>query len=358
LAGVVALLALAAMAYRDSQDVAPRFPMPLLAVVGLAAIALVATGVSQLVSARRIAAGAPAEEPASYRHTIRPFAAIGAFLFIGFVLRGLAVPADFGRDGPYRAGARDDAASARAPRFRGSAACLECHTAENQETARDVHQTVQCETCHGPGAAHIDAPKQSHLAVDRDAAACLVCHRKLTARPGPFPQIEPAEHFKLVGARDGTACTTCHDPHRPIFLATSLAEARLHPLVHRCRDCHVNRTDESLKRPANHPAIFECSYCHSAVAADAANRRHAEVACTTCHLFIRDSDFAGRIVRNDDPRFCLLCHRAGDFRREGAPATIDWAEHRQTYDDTLPDTAPCAGCHADVLHGELQRSTP
>ena len=128
--------------------------------------------------------------------------------------------------------------------------------------------------------------------------------------------------------------------------------SRLHPLVHRCRDCHVNRTDETLERPAAHPAIFQCGTCHAAVAADAKGRRHADVACTTCHLFIRESDFAGRIVRNTDPRFCLLCHRAADFRREGGPATIDWDEHRKTYDDTLPATAPCTPCHLDTVHAE------
>lgn len=353
--GVVALLALGAMAFKDSRAIAPPFPMPVLVVVALGAIALLATGVSLL--ARRAEAGT-SEEPASYRHTIRPLAAVGGFLLVGLVLRGIAVPADFGRDGPYRAGARDDAAHVREPRYQGAAACTECHASEHDASTRDVHRTVECETCHGPALAHVAAPKQEHLKVDRTAAACLVCHRKLTARPGPFPQIDPPEHFRLVGAKDGVACPTCHDPHQPIFLSKPLADARLHPLVHRCRDCHVNRTDETLKRPAAHPAIFECATCHASVAADAAGRKHAAVACTACHLFIRESEFAGRIVRNDSPRFCLLCHGAGDHRRSESAPTIDWAEHRKTYDDTLPDTAPCAPCHTDVLHGEHPGSAP
>jgi hypothetical protein len=175
-------------------------------------------------------------------------------------------------------------------------------------------------------------------------------------RPATFPQIDRRQHFRLVGAKDDTACGNCHDAHQPIFLPRALAEARLHPLVHRCRDCHLGRTDETLVRPAAHPAIFECGYCHAKLAADFPERRHAAVACATCHLFVRDSDFAGRIVRNTNPRFCLLCHGAADFRRDDAAATITWDEHRKTYDDTLDENAPCTTCHADTVHGELATS--
>jgi len=269
------------------------------------------------------------------------------------------MPADFGLHGHYRAGARDDAAKVHAPRYQGAASCLECHAEENATVGKDVHASVQCETCHGPSGRHADEPKTAHLTVDKAAAACLTCHRRIMGRPGTFPQVVPAEHFKLVGAKDGAACTSCHDAHQPIFLRQPLAQARLHPLVHRCRDCHLNRTDETLQRPAAHPAIFDCSYCHSKLATDFRDRRHAAIACTSCHLFLRDSDFAGRIVRNTNPRFCLLCHGASDQRRDdAAAATIDWDEHRKTFDDTLDEKAPCTGCHADTIHGELAGSKP
>ena len=53
--------------------------------------------------------------------------------------------------------------------------------------------------------------------------------------------------------------------------------------------------------------------CHGDVVEDFASRTHAEVRCTTCHIFFRETQDAGRILRDADPRFCLLCHRAADF---------------------------------------------
>jgi hypothetical protein len=347
------------MAVVDAGDPAPRFSLPLLVVVGLAAVVLVAFGASLLISAQR-AAEETAEGPVSYRHTYRLFGALAAALLLAFALRGFAVPSDYGVEGPFRAGARTDAARVSEPRYQGAAACVECHAEVQTATAKDVHRTVQCEVCHGPGAAHDAKPKEARMVVDRSAAGCLVCHRKLAARSASFPQVSLPEHFQLVGAKDqGVACVTCHDPHEPIYLQKPLAEARLHPLVHRCRDCHVNRTDETLERPAAHPAIFECSYCHGELAEDMKSRRHEKVACGSCHLFVKESDFAGRIVKNADPRFCLLCHGAGEHRREdAAAATIDWEEHRKTFDDTLPASAPCTTCHADVIHGERKEAPP
>jgi hypothetical protein len=345
------------MAYVDSRDAAPRFPLPALAVAGLAAIVLLAAGVAQLRTAQRVDSGAP-EEPTSYRHTYRLFGALGVVFLIALAARGLAVPSDFGVDGHYRAAAPGDAARERPPRYRGRAACVECHAEKHALIAKDVHRSVECETCHGPGWQHIDEPKTAKLKVDKTGETCLLCHRALKARPTAFAQISVPEHQRAGGAKDGTACITCHDPHEPIFLQKAVSESRLHPLVQRCRDCHDEPPDVKLQKPADHLATFECSYCHKEVAADFAGRTHAKLNCVDCHIFVRENDFAGRIVRNTDPRFCLLCHRAGDARRDDGPPSIDWDEHRNTFDDTLPASAPCTTCHADSIHGELQGATP
>ena len=106
-AGVGLLVALGAMGYQDSQDVAPRYSMALLVVFGLGAILLLAAGVSLLVADRQATTGAP-DEQVSYRHTLRPFGVLAGLFLLAFAARGLAVPGDFGRDGPYRAGARDE----------------------------------------------------------------------------------------------------------------------------------------------------------------------------------------------------------------------------------------------------------
>ena len=353
--GASATILLLLMAYYDSRDPAPRFPLPSLVVVGFAAVVLVAGGVSLLLTAGRVAAGEP-EEPVSYRHTYRLFGLLGFGLLAALVARGYAVPSDFGKYGNYRGGAPAEAAVARAPRYQGARVCSECHEVESAAHTKDVHRTVQCEVCHGPGDKHAEDPANEHLAVKKDKDWCLVCHRKLTARPGAFPQVSWREHYTFVGVSDERIdCIKCHDPHEPLYLQKPVAEARLHPLIHRCRDCHVGRTDETLARPAAHPSIFDCSYCHKAIAKDFADRTHHEVQCTTCHLFLKESDFAGRIVRNTDPRFCLLCHRTADYRGKSAAAPIDWAQHLASYGDTTEESTPCTSCHVEEIHGDLTR---
>jgi hypothetical protein len=283
----------------------------------------------------------------SYRHTRRLFALVALGLAAAVGVRWFLIPPTFGERGHFRAVAIDEARE-REPRHVGEARCASCHKKEVALHDKDTHAAVACEVCHGPGWQH--AARKSKMKLPRGAAACLVCHQRLAARVSSFAQIEPVEHFRLVGVKDkSTPCTTCHDPHEPLYLDRSLAQARLHPLVHRCRDCHSGPArDAKLARPAGHPAIFECSSCHAALAKDFAGRSHRKVECRTCHLFIKQSDFAGRIIRDADPRFCLLCHRGGAFRAAGAPPSIEWPKHREEMGGEAGKR--CVDCHQDKIH--------
>ncbi len=285
----------------------------------------------------------------SYRHSYRLFALVGLGLVVAVVVRGLLVPPSFGEQGHFRAAAVAEA-RAREPRHLGKARCATCHKKQAVLHEKDTHATVECENCHGAGREHVKSAGKVKLAVPRGAASCLACHQRLDARVSSFAQIDRAEHFRLVGVKDAsTSCTTCHSPHEPLFLDRSLRESRLHPLIHRCRDCHAGPArDASLPRPANHPAIFECGYCHASIVKDFAARKHHRVGCTTCHLFIKESDYAGRIVRDADPRFCLLCHRGGSFRAEHAPPSVEWPKHREEMGGE-PDQR-CIDCHQDKIH--------
>jgi hypothetical protein len=290
-------------------------------------------------------------KPSSYRHIIRLFAFIGAILIAALVTRSLLVPESFGILGHYRMNAIEEARE-REPRHVGQTVCAECHDDVAALHAKDAHAGVSCETCHGPGATHVVADGEGGIRRPAGKRLCLVCHRLMLARPGEFPQIDPAAHYRFVGVKDpDTDCTACHDPHEPLYMDRDLRTARLHPLIHRCRDCHAGRTDEALARPADHPAIFQCDYCHAEVAADFSTRPHKDVQCTTCHLFFRESDFAGRIIRDADPRFCLLCHRAADFRSDDSPPGISWPEHREDMAEDASDRRQrCIDCHQDRIH--------
>ena len=287
------------------------------------------------------------------RHAYQVIGTLIALVALAAVARYLAVPATYGDLGPYRAAALPKAREGT-PQHLGQEACASCHAREVKLHAKDAHAHVQCEACHGPAAGHVrDGKKARAMTTPKGKAPCLACHRKITGRPGSFPQIDWKQHFAFVGVKEEkTPCTTCHDPHEPLFMDRDLRSARLHPVVHRCRDCHSGaERDAKAVKPAGHPAIFECSYCHKQTAEDFAKRTHRKVRCTTCHIFFRESAFAGRIIRDADPRFCLLCHGAGAFRSKTAPPSIRWPTHR---DDMASDDADkkkvCIDCHRQNIH--------
>jgi hypothetical protein len=286
-----------------------------------------------------------------YRHTFRLFAVVGCVLAIALVARARAVPAGFGRFGYYRAGAAEDARRFEV-RHAGNARCTECHEVQAKLHQKDAHTRVSCETCHGPGARHAARQKGATILNPEGKDHCLGCHRALDARPGAFPQIRVEDHFRFVGVKDTTTeCVDCHNPHEPLFMDRDIRQARLHPLIQRCPDCHQGGIEVAAKRPAGHPPIFECNYCHGGVANDFATRPHKDIRCTACHIFSKQSDYAGRIVRDTDPRFCLLCHGATDFRGPTAARTVAWPEHRDKVAKTPADAAKgCVDCHRNDIH--------
>jgi hypothetical protein len=73
---------------------------------------------------------------------------------------------------------------------------------------------VACETCHGPAQGHIDDIAVFPV-VDDSREFCGKCHEDLFSRPKDFPQVDLAVH------NPGTACLTCHNPHRPTFGSVS-----------------------------------------------------------------------------------------------------------------------------------------
>lgn len=282
---------------------------------------------------------------------LRFFVLIGLVVVIALIVRSQMIPESFGDLGHFRADAVEEAKRFE-PRHLGRDVCADCHDDVAALHVKDAHARVECESCHGPGATHVAADGEGGIIRPDGKAPCLVCHQLMPARPSVFAQITPEDHYRFVGVEDPEVdCIACHDPHEPLFMDRDLRTARLHPLIHRCRDCHAGRTDETLVRPPGHPEIFECDYCHADIVDGFAERPHSEVRCTTCHLFFRESDFAGRMLRDSDPRFCLLCHREAEFRSDDAPPGIDWPAHREDMaDDTIDLDKRCVDCHQDRIH--------
>jgi hypothetical protein len=301
----------------------------------------------------------PAAGGSATRHVRIVFGVLAVVVVVIVGARFAAVPPTYGEHGHFRGAAVPLVMTEPRPLHQGQGVCADCHDGEAAAHAKDVHGSVQCETCHGPGGAHV-AEQSSDESVRKDgppirrpdgAADCLTCHRRLVARPAGFPQIDPGEHFALLHVVEPeTPCKSCHDPHQPLFVDGTVAEARLHPVINECVDCHKHAQDPALERPAAHPVVFECSYCHGAIAADQAARTHKDYRCGVCHQAYPVSERAARVLKHRDPRFCLLCHGGGDFKDDKAPPAIDWPQHRVDMVGAEAGDKVCVDCHREAFH--------
>ncbi len=136
---------------------------------------------------------------------------------VGFtVVRFLTLPESWGKYGHYRANAVTEE-MAKEPRYQGAETCKKCHSARYEEWNSGKHGVVNCENCHGQAKEHTAKPGKKTIAIDRSMDLCLMCHRKLPARPHDFaetpqPQIDPEEHLKGKG---DLKCFNCHKVHHP-----------------------------------------------------------------------------------------------------------------------------------------------
>jgi predicted CXXCH cytochrome family protein len=165
-----------------------------------------------------------------------------------------------------------------------------------------------------------------------------------------FPAVDPRQHYSFLSIVDPkTPCTACHSPHEPIFLENRVSEARIHPLIHPCKDCHREPTIVSKPLPTGHVVTFQCQDCHAEIVDDFKTKSHRFFDCTVCHLFHQESEFSGRVFKNSSPRFCLMCHQARDFQdaRE-MPQLRSPEEHLASVAKTPEDRAKrCTACHQE-----------
>ena len=303
----------------------------------------------------------------STSHIWRIFTVLAVIAALGFLAHWLLRPKSFGALGHYRADSLTEIANSELV-HQGGEVCGECHRRIHQVHKKDIHFRVQCEDCHGPGNVHVRYHRDKDNLISRDQAVmpkeytlegCLFCHRKLSARPRTFAQIDPVEHYEFLHVTDHeTRCIECHSPHEPLFLLEEVSKARLHPVIQECEDCHDAPPQEDCKNVPGHPAIFVCRDCHPAVVKDFMKREHSFLRCTTCHLFYRASETSGRIFKNGNRLFCLLCHEAKPFKDKEKLPQIVYADHlakmaivmRRDPGALEQEPTMCLTCHFDFIH--------
>jgi predicted CXXCH cytochrome family protein len=164
--------------------------------------------------------------------------------------------------------------------------CEGCHTvsefgnavseAAGYTTTEDErYHDVQCESCHGPGLAHVENPDDPTipnafmtLGPEGDQG-CGECHQ---GAHHPFvEQWEASAHGNVTGfaaARDG--CKSCHSGNGALVAwgvnATYAEEGETFDITCGvCHDPHANTTEGQLRFPVGGVAVEDnlCSQCHN-----------------------------------------------------------------------------------------------
>lgn len=120
--------------------------------------------------------------------------------------RYFLTPPSFGEYGFYRGAALREA-RALPITYAGRKECADCHSEIAAMVEKFPHRGVSCESCHGPGQAHVDdidvdMPKPHHT-------HCVRCHEASPSRPKTHKQVVTRDHYA------GEKCTECHIPHAP-----------------------------------------------------------------------------------------------------------------------------------------------
>jgi predicted CXXCH cytochrome family protein len=265
---------------------------------------------------------------------------VAGFMAIGLVLAGSSGRSAVDASDKNKAPAP---ASYNPEDYVGSETCKACHEEQFASFAKTIHshladagwknKTTGCESCHGPGKAHVDGggDKTKIRTFEKEtpkqiSETCLACH----AGKEEHNNYRRGEHW-----RNDIGCTDCHSPHvsaramkeikgdgsssiQPIGPFRANANTIDAPRMLKadqpqlCMKCH-NETKSQFTRPFHHRVLegsMKCSDCHNPHGGFEAKQARlatgADAACFKCH-----SDKQGPFVFEHAPlkvEGCASCH--------------------------------------------------
>lgn len=273
-----------------------------------------------------------------------------------------------GKPGQAQNAVAQKAAPALPTGYVGSDTCLTCHADIGKNFPDNPHSRIvmlhggngqTCESCHGPGEAHVNSggdPSKVVFRFDKMTpkqidARCLTCHA------GAHPDFERSPH-----ARAGLSCLSCHTIHT----ATVAEDLLKQPQPQLCENCHADVKGQ-FDMPFHHPVnegVVKCSDCHDVHGTfQPVNLRSTadqNKICTRCHTDVRGpfvyehpaikavgclgchsphgSQNARMLNMPSVNMLCNQCHSpvaAGTFHSMNAGSS---------------ELAPCTSCHT-MVHG-------
>jgi len=200
--------------------------------------------------------------------------------------------------------------------YAGNDTCSVCHSdktdgikgtphgqATNPRTPAAAHG---CESCHGPGQAHVDDDAKGHIrrfAQMKPAEinqTCLACHNR-----GDHAGWEGSAH-----ERREVNCTTCHSVHSPKSTTRQLVKANQTEVCATCHRLQVTKTERAVAHMPIREGKMSCSSCHNphgSINNVKALRVGSSVAesCVSCHAEMR-----GPVLWEHAPvrENCATCH--------------------------------------------------
>jgi DmsE family decaheme c-type cytochrome len=259
------------------------------------------------------------------------------------------------------------AAGAASSEYVGSQTCEMCHSEVTSKFGDNPHsklamehkgQGVTCESCHGPGKAHVDSggdatkikqlSKASAKMVDE---TCLGCHA------GAHPNFERSPHAKA-----NVSCLGCHSIHNsaPDTKLLKAAQPKL------CFTCHTD-VKGAFNAPFHHKVnegLVKCSDCHDPHGTFGNNNLKStadqNAICTKCHTETRGPFvFEHAAVKAEGCLGCHTAHGSQNARLLNVPNINQLCNqcHSPVSGDTVhgmnagsADEQPCISCHT-MIHG-------
>ncbi len=249
----------------------------------------------------------------------------------------------------------------------GSETCALCHAPISNKFGDNPHsklalmhggQGVTCESCHGPGKAHVESggdPTKilqiSKMKPNEVDATCLNCHASA------HPNFERSPH-----ARAQVGCTSCHSVHSAETEDNLLRAAQ--PKL--CYQCHSD-IRPAFAQPSHHKVdegLLKCSDCHDVHGTFGNNNIRStadqNAICTKCHTETRGPFvFEHAAVKAEGCLSCHSPHGSQNARLLNVPNINQMCNqcHSPVASGTIhgmnagsAEVTPCISCHT-MIHG-------